>query len=179
MKIIPFSSGKTTQWAGGSTTEMFIHPAEAKVQQRNFLFRISSANVEVEESEFTFFEGFKRIIASLDKSFELLHQDRWESYLLKPLELHHFDGSWTTKCIGKIRDFNVIFKAEMQVNVSLLQLTKNDILLKESDFHFLFYLGESQLDLEGVKLNQFDLIHLTENLAWLDEPASFFVIEIK
>ena len=44
---------KTTEWSGGSTTELFIYPPTSNYESRNFDFRISSATVEIEQSNFT------------------------------------------------------------------------------------------------------------------------------
>ena len=52
-KIITAQNLKSSTWSGGTTTEFFIFPTEASYKKKNFDFRLSTATVEVEESEFT------------------------------------------------------------------------------------------------------------------------------
>ena len=49
-------------WAGGTTTQVYISPENSVFTERKFDFRISSAVVAIEESDFTPFPGFSRII---------------------------------------------------------------------------------------------------------------------
>ena len=42
-----------SQWTGGKTTQLAISPKEAVYADREFLWRLSSATVELEESDFT------------------------------------------------------------------------------------------------------------------------------
>lgn len=42
-----------SNWSGGKTTQLFIYPENSEYAKRNFLFRISSATVDCERSEFT------------------------------------------------------------------------------------------------------------------------------
>ena len=48
--ILSKSDYITSNWSGGSTTQLFISPATASYAERNFDFRISSAKVEVAAS---------------------------------------------------------------------------------------------------------------------------------
>ena len=43
----------TSAWSGGATTEIRIMPEGSRYADREFLWRLSSATVEVEESTFT------------------------------------------------------------------------------------------------------------------------------
>ena len=43
----------TTTWSGGKTTQLAIAPDGASYAERAFLWRISSATVELEASDFT------------------------------------------------------------------------------------------------------------------------------
>ena len=61
---------RTINWAGGTSTEIFIYPSDGDFATRNFLFRISTATVEVEESNFTFFEGNTRHLMILKGELE-------------------------------------------------------------------------------------------------------------
>ena len=52
-------------WAGGTTTQVYISPENSVFTERKFDFRISSAVVAIEESDFTPFPGFSRILMVL------------------------------------------------------------------------------------------------------------------
>ena len=43
---------KPVAWSGGSTTELFIFPPTGNYRKRNFDFRLSTATVEVDTSDF-------------------------------------------------------------------------------------------------------------------------------
>ena len=48
---------KVGLWSGGSTTELFIWPEGADYGKREFTLRVSSARVDLEESDFTPLQG--------------------------------------------------------------------------------------------------------------------------
>jgi len=50
----------TTRWGGGATTQIAIAPAASQYADRDFLWRISSATVELETSDFTPLPDFER-----------------------------------------------------------------------------------------------------------------------
>ncbi len=101
---------KTTAWSGGNTTELFLYPSDGDYGKRDFLFRISSATVELEESDFTALEGVERYITPLDGSFTLTHPHS-APIILGPLSQPYcFSGSIPTHCVGKATDFNLMLK---------------------------------------------------------------------
>ena len=64
---------KTSQWSGGTTTELLIWPEGADYAKREFQVRISSATVELAESDFTPLQGVIRYITPLSGGFTLTH----------------------------------------------------------------------------------------------------------
>jgi environmental stress-induced protein Ves len=88
---------------------MFIYPSDGSFADRNFLFRISTATVETEESTFTFFEGITRHLMILKGELELIHEGRYSKYL-KPFDQDTFSGEWPTRSNGKVTDFNLMLK---------------------------------------------------------------------
>lgn len=99
----------TINWAGGTSTEIFIHPSTANFAERNFLFRISTATVEKEETVFSFFKDITRHLMILKGELELIHEGRYTKRL-KPFEQDIFSGEWKTRSIGKVTDFNLMLK---------------------------------------------------------------------
>ena len=104
---------RTARWSGGTTSEIFLYPRTASYAERNFIFRISTARVELDESDFTPLAGFERLIAAVDGELLLLHDEDGAErrVLLEPRRsVHRFDGGTKTRSIGRARDLNLILK---------------------------------------------------------------------
>lgn len=108
IKILTKNDYKTTKWSGGETTELVIYPEGSSLDNRDFIFRISSATCPDEESVFSDFSGYNRYITPIDKSFDLRHNG--EEKTLNPYEILYFDGSDDTASLSSARDFNLILK---------------------------------------------------------------------
>lgn len=97
-------------WSGGSTTQLFIWPEEADYAKREFTLRVSSARVDLEESDFTPLTGVTRYITPLSGGFTLTHPGA-EPVVMGPLaEPYRFSGEIPTHCAGKATDFNLMLK---------------------------------------------------------------------
>ncbi len=105
--IVTKLNQQETQWSGGTTTQLYIYPEEATYQERNFLFRISSATVKISESIFTKLSGISRVIMILDGELKLVHENKY-SKLLKKFDTDTFEGDWNTKGFGMVTDFNLM-----------------------------------------------------------------------
>lgn len=100
---------RTTQWSGGTTTELSIAPAGSIYADRDFRWRISSATVELEESDFTSLPDYDRIIMTLKGGIRLSHnKGTWIS--LPEFSPHSFDGGDETASVGKVIDFNLMMR---------------------------------------------------------------------
>lgn len=98
-----------TNWSGGTTTELAIAPRGSIYAERNFLWRLSSATVDVEESNFTALPDYNRIIMTLQGGIRLRHNGgEWIS--LPEFETHDFDGGDETVSVGKVVDFNLMLR---------------------------------------------------------------------
>ncbi len=101
---------KTSRWSGGTTTELFIWPAGADYGKREFSFRISSAVVELEESDFTALPGVMRYITPLTGGFTLTHPGKVPVVMGPVAEPYRFSGEEPTHCVGCATDFNLMLK---------------------------------------------------------------------
>lgn len=110
LQLIRRSDLITGTWSGGTTTQLFIYPPDAEYAQRNFIFRISTATVVAERSDFTPLPGFHRKLMVLEGSLHIYHKDRY-SKQLKKFEQDSFEGSWQTSAEGKGTDFNLMTAA--------------------------------------------------------------------
>lgn len=107
IKIIREDKLSTSEWSGGTTTQLYIYPENEIYENRNFKFRISSAKVELEESIFTKLPNIKRKIMVLEGKLKLVHENH-HSVNLENFDQDTFYGDWNTKSYGKVRDFNLM-----------------------------------------------------------------------
>lgn len=125
---------QTSRWSGGTTTELLIYPEKAKYSERNFKWRLSSAKVEVDESDFTHLPGISRIIMIIDGKLILEHKGHHKA-VLESFEQDSFMGDWDTKSLGKVTDFNLMMNEECTGRLQVLSFKPEDtikILLNES-----------------------------------------------
>ncbi len=162
--ILKAADFKTTKWAGGSTTELYIHPPESNYKNRNFNFRISSATVEIEKSNFTQLPDVSRQLMVLLGSIKVSHKNH-HTVLLNKNEIDSFDGSWETSADGTCVDFNLMTKGKTQGKISSVCVSAdkslNFQLDSNSEFIF-FYAYEGNLqchfNLEKLSLKQGELL---------------------
>ena len=97
-----------SDWSGGKTTQIAIDPPEAVYAERNFHFRVSSASVELEESEFTPLPDYERMIAPVKGRLFLYYNESQKPEVLEEMEFSRFDGAWNTRSKGKVTDYNLM-----------------------------------------------------------------------
>ncbi|WP_028401438.1 HutD/Ves family protein [Ectobacillus panaciterrae] len=121
LKIIRKSEQITSLWSGGKTTQLAIYPEDGDYAKRDFKWRISTADVEVDESLFTHLPGIQRIIMILDGEMSLQHKGKHHVHL-KPFEQDRFDGGWTTRSIGRVTDFNLMLAEGCEGDLSTIHI---------------------------------------------------------
>lgn len=110
IKIYTEKDHRTSSWAGGETTELWLFPQDGDYASRNFRARISSATVRLKESDFTALPGVVRYITPLSGKFTLSHPDG-RTISMSPLDRpYRFDGDVATHCSGMATDFNLMLK---------------------------------------------------------------------
>ncbi len=135
-KIITPQQWETSNWSGGTTSELFILPSNADFKKGNYALRISIATVEIEESIFTPLKNVDRVLTVLDGEIELYHEGHHSS-VLKQYEQDSFRGDWSTKSKGKVRDFNVM-TINNDVRTSVLKFSDNEChLVRKNEFYFI------------------------------------------
>ena len=160
------SDRKTIAWAGGTTTELFIFPAEATFAGRNFSFRLSQATVEIEASNFSDFSGITRTLMVVKGEIKLTHENHHVAQL-RPLDVDVFDGGWTTRAVGKCTDFNLMTRGKTQGSVVGQSLNQGQtIQIKRANKERLFlylYSGEVTLltDADESKMSDADFTEIS------------------
>ncbi len=129
-----------SDWSGGKTVQIAIGPEDAVYADRNFLWRVSSATVELKESDYTSLPDYKRFITPLNGEMILSHNGGTEINI-NPLTIHEFDGADNTHCKGVCTDFNLmirkgrcsgnmsVLKADSEKRIRIGEVEKNQILV--------------------------------------------------
>lgn len=126
----------TGTWSGGTTTQLAIYPRHTQYGERNFLWRLSSATVEVEESDFTALPDYDRVLVVLDGEVVLAHKDIRAIRLAK-YEQDRFSGGYETKSYGKITDFNLMVRKGNEGFVECLEVSSDYMEVKPQSFETL------------------------------------------
>ena len=127
-------------WSGGRTTELYIYPPEAKYAKRDFLFRISSATVEIENATFTSLPDIHRTLMILEGEIRIHHEGQYDKEM-KKFDIDSFQGSWKSTSKGRCIDFNLMCSAEANGTVEAILMDKGAsiTLQTDSDHRWNFY----------------------------------------
>ena len=123
MKILTKENRLTTNWSGGTTSQLFIYPEGSSFSEGDYDLRISLATVETSPTVFTKLEGVTRTLMVLEGS-QLLEHENKHTADLKTFQQDTFSGDWNTKCIGTSVNFNVMCKNDQFVRVQSIPLVK-------------------------------------------------------
>jgi environmental stress-induced protein Ves len=131
-------------WSGGTSTELFIYPPNSNYALRDFQFRLSTATVDIEESDFTSLPGVSRKLMILDGEIDISHDDL-PARKLKKFEVENFTGDRKTRSKGKCKDFNLMTQGNTVGELWSAHLTTNQIqtiqISIEVDFFFCYVNG--------------------------------------
>ena len=109
MKKLTERDYRISGWSGGETIQIAIAPEGARYADRDFLWRLSSATVSLDESDFTALPDYMRLIAPISGSMRLSHNGG-DPVELRPYEIHRFDGADSTHSWGRCTDFNLMLR---------------------------------------------------------------------
>lgn len=138
IKVIKKHMQITTVWSGGTTTQLAIYPEHAEYNKRNFLWRISTARIQDEQSLFTCLPDFWRKLMIIEGEV-ILEYEGSHQVELKPYEQESFSGGWVTRSMGKVTDFNLITAAGCQGELEALFIkegTSHEIECHKNDVEF-------------------------------------------
>jgi environmental stress-induced protein Ves len=154
---------KPINWASGTSTEIFIYPSNGSFAERKFVFRISTATVEAEESTFTFFEGITRHLMVLKGKLELIHQGRYTKHL-EPYHQDVFSGEWSTRSKGKVTDFNLMLKEGATGSLKHERVEPNGDMrfVATTDYYFIYLASGTATFNENNTTKTGDLLHISK-----------------
>jgi len=163
-------------WSGGETRELVLSPASGDYNNRQFDYRLSSATVELNESNFSDLTGFNRDIMILEGNVTLFHDEPTGQRVVElgPLEQDSFQGKNPTKSIGTCVDFNLMYQEGYEGSLEVLTQVLEQQLEPNQDY--LFYSLEDFIDVSvcqhgensSYKLTKGDSLYLSE----LSEPVT-------
>lgn len=99
----------TTRWSGGTTTQLAIAPEGAAYADREFLWRLSSAQVELDHSDFTPLPDYNRLISVLEGELDM-KIGAGKRAPLPPFTIRAFDGGAPVESWGRCTDFNLMLR---------------------------------------------------------------------
>ena len=115
-----------SNWSGGKTIQIAIAPEGAVYADRDFLWRVSSATADLDESDYT----------------PLPDYQRWLSVFDRPIRLPH-DGGAATRSWGRCVDFNLMLrKGKAEGSLQALLLSSGQPLEPQGADTMLLYCAE-------------------------------------
>ncbi|PTT06931.1 HutD-family protein [Flavobacterium sp. HMWF030] len=158
ISLFPKKNSKASIWSGGLTYEYTIYPKTANYADRDFVFRISSATIEKEPSEFTKFKGYYRYLVMLDNCLDI--EVNKEKKIYEKYEIIEFNSDDEVTSYTKGIDFN--WMVSEKIVRHKLKITNSN---QQCNAEILFLFS---LDITNIKINEncYDL-----------EPYDLLVIE--
>ena len=132
-----------SHWSGGKTIQVAIAPKGAVYADRDFLWRVSSATADLDESDYTPLPDYQRWLSVFDQPIRLQH-DGGEIITLAPYGIHCFDGGAATHSWGRCVDFNLMLrKGKAEGDLQALSVTGESLSLSAQGADtLLLYCGE-------------------------------------
>ena len=131
---------QVSDWSGGKTKQLYLSPPTGHYGKRNFDYRLSTATVELAESQFSDLSGFHRILVSLDHTLHLHNASRQEETVLAPFTPYAFEGSDSITSRGTCTDFNLIYSDHYQGQ--MLAISDREELSQDEAIQFIYALSD-------------------------------------
>ena len=131
---------QVSDWSGGKTKQLYLSPTTGHYGKRDFDYRLSTATVELAESQFSDLSGFHRILMSLDHTLHLHDASRQEETVLAPFTPYFFEGSDSITSRGTCTDFNLIYSNHYQGQ--MLAISDGQELSQDEAIQFIYALSD-------------------------------------
>ena len=139
---------QVSDWSGGKTKQLYLSPPTGHYGKRNFDYRLSTATVELAESQFSDLSGFHRILMSLDHTLHLHNASRQEETVLAPFTPYFFEGSDSITSRGTCTDFNLIYSDHYQGQ--MLAISNGQELSQDEAIQFIYALSDLMVTGSGL-----------------------------
>ena len=131
---------QVSDWSGGKTKQLYLSPPTGHYGKREFDYRLSTATVELAESQFSDLSGFHRILMSLDQTLHLHNASRQEETVLAPFTPYFFEGSDSITSRGTCTDFNLIYSDHYQGQ--MIAISDREELSQDEAIQFIYALSD-------------------------------------
>ena len=131
---------QVSDWSGGKTKQLYLSPPTGHYGKRDFDYRLSTATVELAESQFSDLSGFHRILMSLNHTLHLHNASRQEETVLAPFTPYVFEGSDSITSRGTCTDFNLIYSDHYQGQ--MLAISDREELSQDEAIQFIYALSD-------------------------------------
>ena len=131
---------QVSDWSGGKTKQLYLSPPTGHYGKRDFDYRLSTATVELAESQFSDLSGFHRILMSLDHTLHLHNASRQAETVLAPFTPYFFEGSDSITSRGTCTDFNLIYSDHYQGQ--MIAVSNKQELSRDDEIQFIYALEE-------------------------------------
>lgn len=172
MKFIKRDEFKDSKWSAGVTTEVFIYPEGASVGEKNFDFRISTATCNEKVSNYTPYKGFKRYITPIDNVMNI--KTGGENFVLSPYEVLFFSGDVETKSSGDVRDFNLIYKKDLEAKMYALSINNFEFAARDRALIFNY---KADLKVDGKVFEKFSAVYLEKEKNSIEGRGQIIICE--
>ncbi|OOM76266.1 protein Ves [Clostridium puniceum] len=113
VELIREENYKPTFWSGGMATELITYPQNSDYANRNFLWRLGVAKIDILESTFSTLPKVSRKFMVIEGQITLDHENKYKKSL-NSFEQDSFIGDWNTKTYGKASVFNLMTRENYQ-----------------------------------------------------------------
>ena len=138
--LLRVNNFQVSDWSGGKTKQLYLSPPTGHYSKRDFDYRLSTATVELAESQFSDLSGFHRILMSLDHTLHLHNASRQEETVLAPFTPYFFEGSDSITSRGTCTDFNLIYSDHYQGQ--MIAISNGQELSQDDEIQFIYALGD-------------------------------------
>ena len=140
INLLKSNDFQVSDWSGGKTKQLYLSPPTGHYGKREFDYRLSTATVELAESQFSDLSGFHRILMSLDQTLHLHNASRQEETVLAPFTPYFFEGSDSITSRGTCTDFNLIYSDHYQGQ--MLAISDREELSQDEAIQFIYALSD-------------------------------------
>lgn len=176
VQIIRRAQMSISNWAGGSTLQLAIYPAQSSVAAQDFLWRFSSATVE-QSGDFTKFPAHQRLLALRQGAGFSLQLDGQQALVQNPYHCLRFSGkshSSAQLTEGAVTDINLMLAAGYQGNMQALPVSSDwqPFLMPRPEYStLLLWSDECELEVRSVAMPH------SSGQNWLLQPGDLLVLQ--
>ncbi|ETI88314.1 HutD family protein [Clostridium butyricum] len=126
INLIKNTDYKPTYWSGGIASELITYPLNSSFANRDFLWRIGCAKIDIDTSIFSSLPSIKRHLMVTDGEMILTHKEKY-SKLLKNFDQDFFMGDWNTSTKGRCSVLNLMTQKNYDGTLTHINILKNNI----------------------------------------------------